>query len=226
VRLRTLAFFLLASVAFAQGDRATITGTVSDPAGAVVANAPIEAKNTQTGAVYQAASTATGNYTLSQLPVGSYEMTVAVPGFKKYVRQNIVLQVAQVLRQDIGLEVGSASEAVTVSAEVTLLKTENGDLSHNVTSERMDNLPLMQIGAAAGSSGIRNPQSVASLLPGTYVQPNSNVRVNGAPGNTASYRLEGQDASNGQVPATQAQVQPSIDAIQEVTIQTSNFAAE
>jgi hypothetical protein len=226
VRLRTLAFFLLASVAFAQGDRATITGTISDPAGAVVANAPIEAKNTQTGAVYQAASTATGNYTLSQLPVGSYEVTVAVPGFKKYVRQNIVLQVAQVLRQDIGLEVGSASEAVTVSAEVTLLKTENGDLSHNVTSERMDNLPLMQIGAAAGSSGIRNPQSVASLLPGTYVQPNSNVRVNGAPGNTASYRLEGQDASNGQVPATQAQVQPSIDAIQEVTIQTSNFAAE
>ena len=52
------------------------------------------------------------------------------------------------------------------------------------------------------------------------------MRVNGAPGNTASYRIEGQDASNGQVPATQAQVQPSIDAIQEVTIQTSNFAAE
>ena len=50
--------------------------------------------------------------------------------------------------------------------------------------------------------------------------------MNGAPGNTASYRLEGQDASNGQVPATQAQVQPSVDAIQEVTVQTSNFSAE
>jgi len=227
VRLRTVAFFLLASVAFAQGDRATITGTISDPAGAVVANAPIEAKNTQTGAVYQAASTATGNYTLSQLPVGSYEVTVAVPGFKRYVRQNIVLQVAQVLRQDISLEVGSAAEAVTVSADVTLLKTESGELSHNVSSTTLDNLPILGIGQSfAGSSGIRNPQAAAFLLPGSYVQPNSNVRINGAPGNTASYRIEGQDASNGQVPATQAQVQPSIDAIQEVTIQTSNFAAE
>jgi hypothetical protein len=67
---------------------------------------------------------------------------------------------------------------------------------------------------------------VAYLLPGAYVAENSNLRINGAPGNTASYRLEGQDASNGQVPATQAQIQPSVDAIQEVTVQTSNFAAE
>jgi hypothetical protein len=80
--------------------------------------------------------------------------------------------------------------------------------------------------SVAGSSAIRNPQAVAYLLPGAYVAENSNLRVNGAPGNTASYRLEGQDASNGQVPATQAQVQPSVDAIQEVTVQTSNFAAE
>src|SRR5581483_1855790 len=88
-------------------------------------------------------------------------------------------------------------------------------------------LPILGIGSSmAGSSAIRNPQAVAYLLPGAYVAPNSQMRVNGAPGNTASYRLEGQDASNGQVPATQAQVQPSVDAIQEVTVQTSNFAAE
>jgi hypothetical protein len=229
VRLHSISILLAvcSMAAFGQGDRATVTGTISDPAGAVVANAPIEAKNTQTGAVYQTASTATGNYTLSQLPVGSYELDVTVPGFKKYVRQNIVLQVAQVLRQDVALEVGSATEAVTVSAEVTLLKTESGELSHNVSTAQLDNLPILGIGQSfAGSSGIRNPQAAAFLLPGSYVQPNSNVRINGAPGNTASYRIEGQDASNGQVPATQAQTQPSIDAIQEVTIQTSNFAAE
>ena len=217
---------LAAAAAFAQGDRGTITGSVSDPAGAVVAAASIQVKNSETGAVYQTATTSTGNYTVGQLPAGTYELAVAVAGFKKYVRQNLALQVAQVLRADVSLEVGTASESVTVSAEVTLLKTDSGELSHNVTSDRMDSLPIMSIGAAAGSSEIRNPQSVASLLPGTFVAPNSNVRVNGAPGNTASYRIEGQDASNGQVPATQAQVQPSIDAIQEVTIQTSNFAAE
>src|SRR5690349_5025080 len=73
------------AVAFAQSDRGTITGTVSDPAGASVANAAIEAKNTATGAVFPVASSDTGNYTLVQLPVGAYELTVNVPGFKKYV---------------------------------------------------------------------------------------------------------------------------------------------
>ena len=106
-------FFLLASVASAQSDRGTITGTIADPAGAVVASAPIEARNVETGAVYQAGSSATGNYTLAQLPTGSYEMTVTVPGFKKFVRQNIVLPVAQTLRIDIGLEVGATSDSIT-----------------------------------------------------------------------------------------------------------------
>jgi hypothetical protein len=125
------------------------------------------------------------------------------------------------------LEVGNATESVTVSETVSLLKTESGELSHNVPTETVDSLPILGIGSSvAGSSAIRNPQAVAYLLPGAFVMENSNLRVNGAPGNTASYRLEGQDASNGQVPATQAQVQPSVDAIQEVTVQTSNYAAE
>ena len=167
------------------------------------------------------------NYTLSQLPAGNYELTVTLQGFKKYVRQGLTVQVAQVQRIDVNLEVGAASESVTVTEAVALLKTESGELSHNVTAERADQLPILGIGASvAGSSGVRNPQAIATLLPGTYVVQNSNVRINGAQGNTASYRLEGQDASNGQVPATQAQVQPSVDAIQEVTVQTSNFAAE
>ena len=87
----TFAFqFLLCAFAFAQTDRGTITGTISDPAGALVAAAPVEARNIETGALYQAASSATGNYTLSQLPAGNYEMSVVVPGFKRYVRQNMV----------------------------------------------------------------------------------------------------------------------------------------
>jgi len=91
---------------FAQSDRGTITGTVVDPAGAVVANAPIEARSLETGAVYPAASTTTGNYTLAQLPVGTYELSAAVPGFKKYVRRGLTVQVAETLRIDVTLEVG------------------------------------------------------------------------------------------------------------------------
>src|SRR5579871_3488911 len=102
----------LCAMAFAQGDRGTITGTISDPAGAVVAAAAVQARHVETGTVYDTTSTNTGNYTLSQLPVGSYEVTVTVAGFKKYVRSGLTVQVAATVRIDIGLEVGGATESV------------------------------------------------------------------------------------------------------------------
>src|ERR1700674_847182 len=126
---------LFALTALAQSDRGTITGTISDPAGALVPAAPVQARNVETGALYEAASSATGNYTLAQLPTGNYELSVTVTGFKKYVRQNLVLPVAQTLRIDITLEVGSNAESITVSEAAPLLKTETGELSHNVTSQ-------------------------------------------------------------------------------------------
>src|SRR5215467_4638060 len=211
---------------FAQTDRGTITGTVADPTQAVIPGATITATNTETTSKYETVSTETGNYTLSQLPVGSYQLGVELPGFKKYVRQGVTVLSSTTVRIDVALEVGGATDEVTVNADAPLLRTEGGDVSHTIQTEAVDGLPVLSIGAAAGSSGIRNPTAVAELLPGAYVVPNTVVKINGAPGNTASYRLEGQDASNGQVPATQAQVQPSVDAIQEVTVQTSNFAAE
>src|SRR5258708_14249243 len=104
-----------------QSDRGTITEAISDPAGAVVANAPVEVRNVDTGASYQAGASATGNYVV-QLPTGTYEISVSVPGFKKYVRQNLVVPVAQTLRIDVVLEVGSAAESVTVTEAAPLLK--------------------------------------------------------------------------------------------------------
>src|SRR5215468_296648 len=91
-----LCLFAIGLAAFAQSDRGTITGTVSDPAGAVIANAAVEAKNVATGAVYPVASSGTGNYTITQLPAGDYELSVEVPGFKKYVRTGLVVEVAGV----------------------------------------------------------------------------------------------------------------------------------
>ena len=84
---------LLSLPVFAQGDRGTITGTIADPAGAVVANAKVEAKNVATGAVSDVASSNTGNYTVAQLPAGTYALTVQVAGFKKFVRPGIIVQV-------------------------------------------------------------------------------------------------------------------------------------
>ena len=166
---------------FAQSDRSTVTGTLSDPAGAVVATAPVTARNLDTGGEYQTASTATGNYTLSELPVGRYELSVALAGFKRFVRQGLEIQARQTYRIDIALEVGSASESVTVTEAAPLLKTESGELGQNVTSNSLNSLPVLGIGAgAASNSGIRNPMAVTQLMPGGIYVGDNVVRLNGA----------------------------------------------
>ena len=233
--MRGLCLLLGITAAFGQSDRGTITGTVSDPAGAIVATAAIQVRNLETGAIYQAASSATGNYTLSQLPVGRYEMTVNVPGFKTFRRPGLMVDVAQTYRVDVVLEVGSSAESITVSEAAPLLKTESGELSHNVSTNTLDNLPVLQTGAAAGASGIRNPYAVVQLLPGGEfllsaqspgaVGGDVAIRINGSPSNTESLLIEGQDATNGWY-SVQDQTQPSVEAIQEFAIQTSNYAAE
>src|SRR6185312_9472378 len=222
-----VAALLLASPVFAQGDRGTITGAISDPTGAAVPSAPVEARQMETGAVFPAASSATGNYTLSQLPVGTYTLTVSVQGFKKYVRANIQVQAAQTVRIDAVLEVGASTESITVTETSPLLKTESGELSHNISTSQLDDLPALGIGgAAAGTAGIRNPYAVIQLLPGSATfGADSNLRINGTPSNTQALRIDGQDATNG-YSATQSVTTPSVDAIQEFAIQTSNYSAE
>src|SRR6185369_15772102 len=81
--------------AFAQSDRGTLTGTVIDPASAVVPGAEIVVRNSETGALFESVTTPTGNYTLPSLPVGIYELTVTAPGFSRRVQQNVQIQVAQ-----------------------------------------------------------------------------------------------------------------------------------
>src|ERR1051326_1396377 len=103
--------FLLTFIHAAFGQTGgTITGVISDPAGAVVANAPVEAKNTATGVVSTAAASSTGNYVFGAVPAGTYEITVAIPGFKKYVRSGIEVQQLQTTRVDIGLEIGASTD--------------------------------------------------------------------------------------------------------------------
>ncbi len=225
--------FVFAFAAFAQSDRGTINGTVSDPTGAVIANAAIEAKNVATGAVYPVASSATGNYTIAQLPAGTYELTVTVAGFKKFIRTDQVVEVAGTLRVDATLQVGAASESVTVTGEATLLKTEGGEVSSNVSTQTLNDLPILTLtGSAAGIGSantlgnIRNPLSSVQLLPGARIQTDTILRINGMPSNSQSINIEGQDATNGFFKQQNQVNQAGVEAIQEVAIQTSNFSAE
>jgi hypothetical protein len=230
VRLHIAALSLLVACAvFAQSDRGTITGTISDPAGAVVANANIEARNVETGAISQAASSTTGNYTIAELPAGTYELDVTVPGFKKFVRTGLIVQAAQTIRVDATLDVGNTTESVTVNAEAPLLKTESGELSNTVSTQTMDTLPLLTIGS--NSSGIRNPFNMVAMLPGAYYQPappftGPTVHINGTPAGSETVLVEGMDGTNILGQGANQQNQPGMDSIQEWTVQTSNYSAE
>jgi hypothetical protein len=224
-------FFIAASLAFGQVGNGTITGIVTDPAGAVVPGASVEAKNAGTGVVFPAVTTNAGNYTIPDLPVGTYSVTAKVQGFKTYTHTNIAMAATQVVKEDIALQVGNASESITVSAEASLLKTESGDVTHNMSIDQLDDLPLLGIGTAnSGTSGVRNPYNALQTLPGVSSYASSGqFTMNGLGGAmTETMRIEGQDATS-RLFATYDYTQmgqPSADAIQEVAYQTSNYAAE
>ena len=227
--LRLLAAaFLYAAVSFAQTATGTITGTIADPAGAVVANAPMDLKNSQTGTLQQTQSSSTGNFTFPNLAVGTYELSVAVPGFKSYTRQNLGIQATQTIRVDVILEVGTSAESITVTDQASLLRTESAAIASNVTTARLNSLPILGIGVnSASPAGIRNPLASSLLTPGVFFNPAQAMRVNGSPANTYGIKLDGQDITNGvNTSASQQQVQPSVEALEEVAIQSSNYSAE
>ncbi|MEO5922983.1 MAG: carboxypeptidase-like regulatory domain-containing protein [Bryobacteraceae bacterium] len=232
-----LALLLSAPFSFGQTSLATITGTITDGTGAVLANAPVEVKNRDNGQIFRAASSATGNYSVLQLPIGDYDLTISVPGFKTYAHTTFHLAAAQIMREDVTLEVGQTTESVTVTAETSLLKTESTEVSQNVTLAQLNNLPILAV--AATGSGFRDPFVSTRLVPGIRYTNGTNsaagapgvvttMSINGTPANTYGTRLDGMtmNPTGPRLISAVMQTQPSVDAIEEVAIQTSNFAAE
>jgi hypothetical protein len=235
MRMRTLSLticlFFLGLLAFGQVGNSSITGTVTDQAGAVVAGASVQAKNAETGVAFSGASTNAGNYTIPDLPPGTYTVTVTVKGFKTYTHTNLALSSASTLKEDVALQVGLAAESVTVTAESSLLKTETGDLATNITLNQMDELPLMGIGNTnSGTSGFRDWYNIMYTIPGVSVYNPANsygLTVNGQ--NQQAMLVEGQEAGD-RILGAGLQFfqmgQMSVDAVQEMAVQSSNYAPE
>jgi hypothetical protein len=211
---------LVCAGAWAQTDQGRITGTVIDQSGAAVAAAAIEVRNIDTGAVSRVGASNTGNFVVP-VSAGNYEVDVVAPGFKKFVRTGVTVQAASTVGVDANLEVGAATDSITVVDSAAMLKTESGELSHNVSVSTLDSLPILQI-----TGGARSPYASLNLIPGTLWVANSDVRINGMPSNTQSLKIDGQDATNSLWQVQTGQTQPSVDSIQELAIQTSNYAAE
>jgi hypothetical protein len=205
-----------------QSDRGTITGTVSDPAGAVIPGAKVVAKSPENGSVLETVTTATGNYTLPSLPVGVYDLSVEAAGFAKYIQEGIHIQVVQTARIDVVLQVGSTTQTMTITADATLLRTESAEQSATVNGDKVNELPM------SFTNNPRSPIGFAGITPGATNISGSNIQmhVNGAPDNTFRTLVDGQDITSGIDPSHLSETQPSVEALQQASIQSSNFAAE
>jgi hypothetical protein len=208
---------------FAQGERGTITGTVSDPAGAVVPAAAVSVKNTDTGESYNTASTETGNFTVTSLPAGAYDVTVSAAGFRRSVREGLHVDVAMTIRVDVVLEVGSTNESITITAAAPLLRTENAEQSQTISGVTINSLPINFSVIAGGY--LRSPFAFMNLTPGALQSGQNNMIVNGI-SNNVTMRVDGQDSTNANGNQRIDELQPSVEAVQEFTLQTSNYAAE
>src|SRR5580698_6174110 len=230
--------FFCASAGFGQTGLATITGTITDQSGAHVANAPVVVRSSDTGTTFQGASSNTGNYTVTQLPVGDYELSVTVSGFKKYTHTNLHLAAGQTIGEDITLQVGQSTESVTVSAETSLLQTESSEVSGNFTVKQLDDLPLLTV--AATNDGVRDYFAASRLLPGVQYCDSATCPgggsgnavtvtvINGTPNNTLTTRLDGatMNPTSSRLGGATMETQSSTEAVQEVNILTSTFAPE
>jgi hypothetical protein len=210
---------LLAGSAFAQ--TAQVTGTVIDSSGALVPQAKVSTANLDTGVVRESLTNASGNYIVTALLPGRYEVAAEAPGFKQLRRGPITLAVDQVARLDFTLEVGAVREAVSVEASGVLLDAATSTIGTVVENRQITELPL---------SG-RNPIALVALTPGVRLQGGfggkgqwSNFSVNGGLANANTVLVEGLALDYAQMNSP-AYV-PPVDATQEFRIQTNTFSAE
>jgi len=220
--LAALLFLGTGALLFAQSDRGTITGTVSDQVGSLIPNAKVVATNAAAGTQLRTQTTDTGNFTIASVPAATYTITVEAAGFRQAVESGVVVQVAQTVTLNLKLEVGALSDSISVQSDTQLLNTTTAEQSTVITGDTINVLPLN----FAGDSAIRNPLTFAELAPGSSVGGWNDIHINGSPGSSFRIIFEGQDTTSALQQRVSDESQPSVDAIQEFALQTSNFSAE
>src|SRR5438445_3830714 len=230
-----LAFVVLAAASLLeQTCRGTILATVTDPSGAVVAGAKVTAKNVNTGLERTTQTSADGSYSIPELPIGTYTVTVSQSGFQTSSTTNVAVDVAAERRVDVALKTGEAVTVVEVSGEtLPQVETTTDTLGTTFTAAQAKDLPL---------NG-RDFQKLIFLTPGVSGSPDQITdspgsfgifSMNGARGRSNNFLLDGTDMNDGYrndpaineagVFGTPATILP-VDAVQELQI-VSNFMPE
>ena len=157
--------------ALAQLDTGGITGTVTDPAGAVVPGAKITLTNNGTAVSTVTNSTATGTYSLNAIRPGTYTLQAEAPGFQRFADKGVEVHVQQTLTVDIQFATGTVNQQVTVTAAAPLLQAENAAVGQTITTETVNDLPLQtrdwaSLAAALGGSRNRTGRQSQQRLRG------------------------------------------------------------
>ncbi len=220
VRLALLGLAPLA--AMGQSNLATLTGIVTDPGQAVMPGVTITVRNVDTNIPRTIQTNPVGDYTITNLPPGSYELVAELTGFRTWRQTGIVLEVGQVLRADIRMLIGSVSEAVSVSAEtgsVPTINTEQGSIKGDViVHAEIQAMPL------DGRDFLDLAFLVPGVIPNAQGGQGSALSINGARGDSTNFVVDGFNNRNPRGAA--AQVRPNMDAIQEFKMEVSGYSAE
>lgn len=220
-----LSVLLVSSALFAQ-DTATITGSVTDPSGAALGGATVTLASPDRGVNRTASTNAAGDYLFAVVPPGAYNLSVTAAGFKRYEAKGVILRVATKSRVDVALQVGAATSEITVEGtEVAQVETQSSDLGNTVGGKEISQLEL---------NG-RDFTQLLTLSPGVSNQSGSDeggqgastvaFSINGGRTEYNNFEIDGGDAlDNGS--NTTINVYPSIDAIAEFKVLSSNYGAQ
>lgn len=220
-----LAVGLLSFCNLSLAQTAGLTGRITDPSGAVIVGAAIVVKNAATGIELTGESNAEGYYNIPQIQPGEYTLTASKAGFTKLTQRQVLLNVNQIGRLDLTLQVGQVTDVVEVSARAVLLESENSTLGQVVQAKQISELPLLG----------RNPYALAGLVPGVRISLGANdlpvdqistasASINGSRGNQNEYLLDG--APNTAPAQNQPVVFANVDSVQEFKVETNSFSAE
>jgi hypothetical protein len=212
---------LCAAAAVAQGAFGSLTGTVRDPAGAILAGASVEATNKATGDKRSAVTNEEGVYTITNLPVGTYTLTVTSAGFAPGKAEDVNVSVSFTTTLDVSLSPAGAAESVTVvgADTATSLNTTDQQLSTLISNKKILDLPLLS----------RDPNALVLLAPGVAGSSSTlgGFVVNGQRERNNNFLVDGIDNNDADVPGIPGGIStPNIDATQEFRVITNNFNAE
>ncbi len=228
--LTMLCLFVLCPIALiGQSNRGTLTGTVTDPSGAAVAGAKIDAIESGTGSTYSTVSSTDGDYRFPELLVGSYNLSITAPGFRTDNRTGVIVQINSTAVLNITLTLGASSEVVTVTADVPSVESATSDVGGVVTARQVEELPL----TLGGVGAFRSPEAFEFLLPGVFgpgTGNNSNgiylQKTSGGQNFGDDVLLDGTSAARPDNGSTFDETAPSVEALQEFRVLTATPPAQ